>query len=75
MSTGRSCMSSAADPAEMREGGESAGGDAAERFDSDFVMMAGELSRLLAELLGALGLDVEAKAGKAGGRAAQKLAA
>jgi len=44
----------------MREG-ESEGGYAAERFDSDFVMMAGELSRLLADLLGALGLDVESE--------------
>lgn len=51
----------------MREG-ESEGGDAAERFDSDFTMMAGELSRLLTELLGALGLDVEAQ-GRQGGQA------
>ena len=61
----------------MREG-ESEGGDAAERFDSDFAMMAGELSRLLAELLGSLGLDWAAegrRGGKAEAGAAEKLAA
>jgi len=32
-----------------------AGGDAVERFDSDFTLMAGELSRLLADLVAAMG--------------------
>jgi recombination associated protein RdgC len=45
-------------PLDVTREGEGDGGDAAERFDSDFTMMAGELSRLLADLLGALGLDV-----------------
>ena len=45
-------------PLDVMKEGEGDGGDAAERFDSDFTMMAGELSRLLADLLGALGLDV-----------------
>ena len=62
----------------LKEGDGESGSDAAERFDSDFTMMAGELSRLLADLVGALGLDVEAKGAlgvKAGAGAAQKLAA
>ena len=65
-------------PLDVIKEGEGDGGDAAERFDSDFTMMAGELSRLLADLVGALGQDVEAK-GARGGKAlsgtADKLAA
>jgi recombination associated protein RdgC len=62
----------------LKEGNAESGNDAAQRFDSDFTMMAGELSRLLADLAGALGLDVAAKdvqARKAGAGATQKLAA
>jgi|APFre7841882724_1041349.scaffolds.fasta_scaffold21255_2 recombination associated protein RdgC len=39
----------------LERAGESQDEQAAERFDLDFALMAGELSRLLAELLGALG--------------------
>jgi len=39
----------------LERAGESQGEDAAERFDLDFALMAGELARLLAELIDALG--------------------
>jgi recombination associated protein RdgC len=60
-------------PLDVMKEGEGEGGDAAERFDSDFTMMAGELSRLLADLLGALGLDVNAEG--EGQAKAEKIAA
>ena len=59
-------------PLDVMKEGEGDGGDAAERFDSDFTMMAGELSRLLVDLVGALGLDVSPEAK---GKQADKLAA
>ncbi len=65
-------------PLDVMKEGEGEGGDAAERFDSDFTMMAGELSRLLTDLLGALGFDMAAEGpapGKARPGAAEKLAA
>jgi len=46
----------------LKEGADDAA-DAAERFDSDFALMAGELSRLLADLVQALGGEAKAAAG------------
>ena len=63
-------------PLDVIKEGEGDGGDAAERFDSDFAMMAGELARLLADLMAALGGVQEAKGGRlAKGGESQKLAA
>lgn len=53
-------------PLDVLKEGEGDAGDAAERFDSDFTMMAGELARLLADLVGALGLDLESQGGAGG---------
>jgi recombination associated protein RdgC len=53
----------------LKEGDDEAGeaGDAADRFDSDFALMAGELARLLVALVQALGGEAQAAGGAAGG--------
>ncbi len=50
-------------PLDVLKEGEDEAADAAERFDSDFALMAGELARLLGDLVEALGGEVEVKVG------------